>query len=558
MTNPVIVIGLDAADSMLLEKWMNAGHLQTFSQLRKQGIYGHLKTKVNYCGVPEELSSTEVLWPTFITGMQANKTGNWDMVKYNPGSYEIYCELDDSGYNYEQYPPFYALGENYKVAVFDQPYAKLSNRVNGIQVLGWGGTYPYTPSASDPPEVFADITKQYGQNPILFNDYGVWWDNAYINWEKPALKQSIEGHSAICRDLLRRESWDLFITNFNEPHTAGHDLYAFSDPEHPLYPHLSGRNDSDPVLETYKDIDRAIGEILSEAPEDAYVLCFSPHGMGLNFSDMLSQTFLPEILYRYSFPGKVAIAPGKLGETPPPIITKPVRNSWPGNVWVTLHEPNPIKKLFKTWTHKKFLQSSQYGLRSPYSTEAEATAMGWMPAMWFQPIWPQMKAFALPAFADGHIRINLKGRERDGIVTADEYETVCQELSQILYRLTDARTGKSLVKKVVRTRRSASENDPQLPDSDLIILWNEQMTDVVDSPDFGRIGPVPYFRAGSHWDRGFFMAKGPGINPGTDLLQGDIIDLPPTILKLMGAPIPEYLEGKPLITNSATPLAVEC
>ncbi|BAY17452.1 type I phosphodiesterase/nucleotide pyrophosphatase [Anabaenopsis circularis NIES-21] len=556
MKNQVIVIGLDAGDPWLLEKWMNEGHLQTFSQLREQGIYGRLNNTVEYCGHQEELTSTEALWPAFITGRRADKTGYWDIVKYYPHRYEISCELCDSGYDYETQPPFYALGDKYKVAVFDQPYANLSDRVNGVQILGWGGTYPYTPNASQPSTILPEIIQKYGKNPIIYNDNGIWWDKAYIEWEKQALKQSIAGRSAICRDLLRRDSWDLLLTNFNETHTGGHDLYAFSDPEHPLYEHLTkGNNDVDPLLETYKDIDRAIGEILTEAADNAYVLCFSPHGMGLNFSDLLSQTFLPELLYRYSFPGKVAIAPGQVGTTPPPVITKPIRNSWPGNIWTSLYEPNPIAKFFKTWTHKKFLQSSQHGLRSPYSAEAEATAMGWMPVMWFQPLWPQMKAFALPGFADGHIRINLKGRERDGIVTAEEYATVCDEISQMLYRLKDARTGKALVKKVIRTRRSATNNDPTLPDSDLVVLWHEQITDVVDSPDFGRIGPIPYFRAGSHWERGFLVAKGPGIAPNSELTTGEVVDLPPTILGLMGAPIPAHFDGKPLITASVSQIS---
>lgn len=548
---PVIAIGLDSGDGVLIEKWINEGHLQNFRKLQQEGTYGRLHHTVNYCGMPESVTSTGILWSAFITGCGANKTGYWDIIKYDPQRYDIYDPITSSD-SYHNYPPFYALGEQSKVAVFDQPYTHLCDRVNGVQILGWGGHFPYTESASHPPQLLSQITQKYGKNPVLYNDSGMWWDKKYINWQKQALKESIASRTAICKDLLHRESWDLFLINFPEAHTVGHDLYAFSDPEHPLYDYLTGgKNDVDPVLEVYKQIDRAIGEILSEVGDRAYILCFSPHGIGLNFSDMLSQTFLPEILYRYNFPGKVAIAPGKLGVAPPPMITKPVRNSWAGNVWVNLYEPNPMKKFIKTWTHKSFLKSNQYGLRSPYSQEAIEKPMAWMPSMWFQPLWPKMKAFALPAFADGSIRINLKGRERDGIVTNSEYETICDELTQILYRLQDARTGKPVVKKVVRTRRYATEDDPKLPSSDLIVLWQEQMTDVIDSPDFGRIGPVIYFRAGSHWERGFFTIKGPGITPGSHLPQGDIVDLPATILRLMGLPIPEYFDGKPLVNNLA-------
>lgn len=551
MKKPVIAIGLDAGDPELIEKWMAEGHLKTFSQLRERGAYGSIHNTVQSCGVPEEMGATETLWPAFITGCRADTTGYWDIVKYDPRTYQVSCNVKDSGYDYEKFPPFYALGDDYKVAVFDLPYASVSQNVNGTQLLGWGGTYPYNPNASSPPELYDKIIQQYGENPILFKDDGTWRQDSYIRWEIPALANSIAGHAAISQQLLKQDQWDLFIMTFNETHTAGHDLCHCSDPRHPLYPTYAHRYGSDPLLETYKNIDRAIGEILSVAPQDAYVLCFSVHGMGLNYSDLNSQTFLPEILYRFNFPSHVAIAPGDPNVPPPPVMVTFPRNSWHGQVWASLYEPNPIKKLWRTWTHKRFLRNDKHGLRSPFALLDEDVCMGWMPVMWYQNLWPKMKAFALPGFADGHIRINLKERERDGIVMVDEYDALCEELSQTLLDLKDARTGQPIVKKVVRTRQSALDNDPTLPPWDLAVLWHEQMVDVVDSPDFGRIGPIPFFRAGSHWERGFLFAQGPGITPSSKLPVCEAIDLPPTILNLMGSPIPDYFEGKVLFNSVA-------
>lgn len=546
---PIIAIGLDSGDPELLEKWMNEGHLKTFSKLRENGGYGRIHNTVNYCGIAEEMGATETLWPAFITGCRANTTGFWDIVKYDPKNYNISCDLQDSGYDYEKFPPFYALEDNYKIAIFDLPYASISQKVNGIQLLGWGGTYPYNPNASNPSELYGKIVKRYGKNPILYQDYGAWWQDSYIQWEISALADSIAKHAAIAKDFLQQDQWDLFLMTFNETHTAGHDLYHCSDPRHPLYSAYSKRYAVDPVLETYKNIDRAIGEILATAPQEAYVLCFSLHGMGLNYSDLMSQTFLSEILYRFSFPGQVAIAPGQPNTPPPPVMETFPRNSWHGQVWASLYEPNPIKRFLRTWTPKRFLKGDQHGLRSPFTLLEEDVPMSALPVMWYQSLWPKMKAFALPGFADGHIRINLKGREQNGIVTADEYDSLCEEISQVLLQLRDARTGQPVVKKVVRTRRSAMDYNATLPDSDLVALWyeNEQITDVVDSPDFGRIGPVPLFRTGSHWERGFLFAQGPGIAAKSTLPVCDTIDLPPTILNLMGAPIPDHFEGKVLL-----------
>ncbi|NEQ09767.1 MAG: nucleotide pyrophosphatase, partial [Moorea sp. SIO4E2] len=78
--------------------------------------------------------------------------------------------------------------------------------------------------------------------------------------------------------------------------------------------------------------------------------------------------------------------------------------------------------------------------------------------------------------------------------------------------------------------------------------WHECPTDVVDSPDVGRIGPITYNRPGGHRARGFLMASGPGITPGSSLPEAHPVDIAPTILTLMGAPIPDYFDGKSLVS----------
>ena len=158
-----------------------------------------------------------------------------------------------------------------------------------------------------------------------------------------------------------------------------------------------------------------------------------------------------------------------------------------------------------------------------------------------------MQAFALPSFSEGYIRINLEGREPNGIVPLESYDAVCTQITEELHKLVDPRTGKLVVDSVIRTRSSGNDTNPNLPDADLVVKWSDMAIDVVDHPSFGRIGPVPYRRTGSHRARGFMIVKGPGIEAGTTLQEGHCVDLAPTILDLMGARIPEYFDGKSLI-----------
>ncbi|MCG8366172.1 MAG: alkaline phosphatase family protein [Pseudanabaenales cyanobacterium] len=549
MKKSLIAIELDAADPVLLEDWMSQGHLANLRKLREQGTYGHL-TNIDYY-------TTETKWTTFLTGCLPNQTGYWGPLKLQADTYDV---EHGSAYDFGEYPPFYALGDDYRVAAFDLPQSTLCQQVNGPQVLAWGAHAPYTPSHSHPPQLLHDLISKYGKHPTSDRSAVVnWWKQESLTEFQQALKVGVSRRSNICRCLLQQENWDLFLTSFSETHPAGHNFCHLSQPDHPLYrDQQRGGSLGDLLLDVYEAIDQAIGEILAEAPDDAYILIFSTHGMGNNSTDLPSVLFLPEFLYRFSFPGKFALAPGKSGTTAPPMITAPKRRNrnWAREVWQLKYDHNPIKQLLKRWIPDKFQAKleqlfdspQQLDLASPQKLSKQLTPYSWQPTMWYKPLWPHMKAFALPTFGgEGFIRINLQGREPEGIVTPCEYDALCDELTQQLHRLQDARTGQPIVKKVVRTRQCAMDSDPKLPDADLVAVWRDLPTDVIDSPEWGRIGPAPYTRTGSHRLRGFLMARGPNIPAGSSLESGHAIDLAPTILKLMGAPIPEYCEGQPLL-----------
>ncbi len=550
MKKRVIAIGLDAADYRVMEKWMDQGYLKNLSQLRSQGAYGHLTNTVTYCDQVRETSITERLWANTWTGCTSNKTGYWGIEKFYPETYDMSLDIRGA-YDFKEYPPFYGLMEDRRVILFDLLSASLYDKVDGLQILGWGGHFPATDNCSSPPELLPEIIRKYGEHPVFYKDAGFWWDKEYEEWVEKGIKDAVATRSEIIRDLMKRQDWDLFLTTFGETHSAGHNFWYLSQSDHPLYDHFRKDNDpaKDPMLACYEAVDHAVGEILAEAPEDAYVFVYAVHGIAANNTDLFSLVFLPELLYRFSFPGKVALAPGKLGETLPPVITD-ASLPWPVEILKTTTLANPtlmqrlVKKLVpglfsRFWPEPQITDMSQL--------EGSSANLNWMPGMWYRSAWPQMKAFALPAFSDGHIRINLEGREKNGIVKPSEYDALCEEITQFLYRVKDARTGEPIVEEVVRTRRSPSDSDPKLPDSDLVVLWKPGVSDVIDSPDCGRIGPVVYDRTGGHYlSRGFLMAKGPGITPGSSIPDGQAVDIAPTIMNLMDVEIPSHFDGKPI------------
>lgn len=540
MSHSVVALGLDAADPVLLERWMDAGYLPNLKQLRARGAYARLSA-LDYC-------RAEASCATLLTGCHPAKHGMWTPTRFNPRDYSV----RDVSYDYSEYPPFYALGEGYRVAVFDMPQTVFSSRVNGIQVLGWGAHAPRTPSDSQPAGLFEELTSRHGAHPALNTDHlPTIGDPQAVDRLKDALLTGIQRRGAICRDLLTRERWDLFLTYFGEVHSAQHLFWHLSQPDHPLHA-IFGRAGWNPLLDVFQAVDREIGSIIATLPDDARVMIFSDHGMESNCTDLPSMVFLPEFLFRASFPGTRGLSGGRTGTRPGPMLVPSESRSWRSAVWAQKHDSNPITAFLRRRLPTVFfhytIERRLGDARLPLCPDD--CPMGSQPPMWYSPAWPRMKAFALPTFSEGYVRINLRGREAAGIVEPSDYERVCDEVVSMISEVTNARTGTPLVKRVVRTRSGPDDRDPRRPDPDLIVLWNNTPADVVDSPTLGRIGPLPFNRSGSHVHRGFLLAAGPSISGGEALRPGQALDIAPTILALMGAPIPAYCDGAPLLTPS--------
>jgi hypothetical protein len=162
----------------------------------------------------------------------------------------------------------------------------------------------------------------------------------------------------------------------------------------------------------------------------------------------------------------------------------------------------------------------------------------------YRALWPTMKAFALPTAAGGRVRINLRGRERDGVVAPEDYAAACDEVERALRACRNPRTGRPVVADVARPR-AGDPLDPAGPSADLVVEFTD-CPDALEHPEAGVVGPVPYRRTGAHTPDGFAVVAGPGVGPG-DLGERPALDLVPTLLALLGRAAPADLPGRPFL-----------
>ena len=511
MAGPVVAIGLDAADPELVERWAADGHLPNLARLRAAGAYGRLENIDRY--------RAETPWTTFLAGVRPDRTDYWGRVEFDPRNYRVF---ESGTYDFEEFPPFYALGGGARICAFDLPHGLASSSVEGLQAFVWGDLAPRGPAHSRPARLMNDLLNRYGSHPAVGNDFANIYDGAALDRLAADLQVGLKRRTAICRDLLQRERWDLFLAAISEPHAAGH-IFWHTDMPHPLS-RLAGARTGTSLLDVYRATDQSLGDILAAAPDDATIVVFSLYGMVADCLDVTSMLVLPELLYRWSFPGRAALAPGGAGAPPP--ASADYRQHWSREVW-RLRDPE-----------------GSVELDSPDEQDERGLSLAWQPANWYGPCWPGMKAFALPSYSDGCVRVNLAGREARGRVAPEDYDAVLDEVTEVLMALRDGRGGGPVTERVIRTRRAPDDADRGRPDADLVVIWRESaVTDVFDSPTLGRIGPVPFYRAGSHRSLGFVAITGPGVTAGSELPDRPAEDLPPTILALMGQPVPARLDG---------------
>ena len=142
----------------------------------------------------------------------------------------------------------------------------------------------------------------------------------------------------------------------------------------------------------------------------------------------------------------------------------------------------------------------------------------------------------------------MRGREPQGIVESGrEYHDVLERVEADLRELEDPLTGESVVRAIHRTEQLFGGSLPsQLPD--LFVEWEPTpmfRSQVVHPRGTLRQDPPAYFRDSYHSLDGVAIFSGPGIRASRAPVALDLLDLAPTLLTLLDAPVPRDMVGAP-------------
>jgi predicted AlkP superfamily phosphohydrolase/phosphomutase len=162
--------------------------------------------------------------------------------------------------------------------------------------------------------------------------------------------------------------------------------------------------------------------------------------------------------------------------------------------------------------------------------------------------WSKTRAYALGL---GNVYINLKGREREGIVEpGEEYAKLCEELKRELPRMVDPDTGERPVFAVYTRDELYKGYDPDLtPD---LRVTNTPGYRVSWQTSLGG-APEALLELNEKAWSGDHCSMDPSFVPGMFFSNRkvtkapDMLDMAPSVLELLGVPRPADLEGKAIV-----------
>jgi predicted AlkP superfamily phosphohydrolase/phosphomutase len=517
----LVMLGIDAANPALLERWAADGTLPNLAALIARGVVAHTEGVEGFF-----VGST---WPTMYTGTSPASHGVHYLLQLVPGTYRLHWVANAEFVRRQAF--WTALSRaGRRVAVLDVPLTRMEHDLNGVQVVEWGGHDSLYGFRATPDDLASSLRARHGDHPLGGScDRSNRTAEDYANFVG-LLEAGVQRKAAWTAELLARGGWDLFIQVFTESHCAGHQCWHLHDPHHPAHDAAFVAAYGDPLRRVYCAIDAAIGEVLAQAGE-ARVIVFTAHGMAHRYG---AQFLLRDILVRLGV--TVPDAPAGAGTDSGGRARRISR-------WVWHRLPESVRRSIQPLRRIGGRATSSAARTPSLRVDVERSRC-----------FPVGNGLAV-----GGIRLNLAGREPNGVLepgaVADEF---CAQLSAELIDLVDDRTGRPLVRRVVRTSALyAGDRIDALPD--LLVEWDDATpleSAALGDPSRGRLrarsdtigvveGVNDYARTGEHRPGGWMVAAGPGIAAGSLDRTVSLLDLAPTACAMLGVEI-DHVDGRPI------------
>jgi predicted AlkP superfamily phosphohydrolase/phosphomutase len=508
----VFVLGLDGATWDLLDPLLQDGLLPNMARLREQGSSGSLRS------VFPPLSP--VAWTGVMTGKNSGKHGIFEFLEH--GHNPLLGRVNSSRAIQSELLWEIAAKYGKKTVAGGVPLsypARPAGRFPGF-FLGDFLSPADAPDFASDPGIFAELEKVVGP-------YQPWSTSIHDGGNEAVVLADLHAflaqHLKTVRFLMNRCEWDLFIFDLMATDRLQHELWHVWDLTHRA---ARGRERAlealqPKLIEFWQALDRGIGEIEADLPSDASLLLISDHGFG------------------------------------------PIEQYVNFNVWLLEHGFIALEDSFyvkqKHWFYRRgatpewiYGVMSRLGLGNHRVSRFRGKQEGLMDRLGESLFlsrrhidWSRTRAYAQGNF--GQIFLNLKGRQPDGCVAAEDARPLIEELKTGLLAIPHPETGEPLVEHVYEREELYDGPHAGLA-PDLTVVLTDWKYRTIGLHDFttNRLITPSFGPTGDHRLEGILIAAGPAFLTGAEPRNAALLDVAPTVLHLLGVPVPDDMDGRVL------------
>jgi predicted AlkP superfamily phosphohydrolase/phosphomutase len=403
-----------------------------------------------------------------------------------------------------------------RVGVMGVPLTYPPEPVNGFLITGLL-TPPGSRDFTYPPELLGELNSELGE-------YRLRHDEKYRKSDPlPFLREqqrNLQNNTRAALYLMTAKPWDFFMVHFLGTDRIQHEFWHVLDPQHPQHDPAERERLGDVIRDFFGRVDASLAQLLDQLDEGTVVIVMSDHGFGpvtkfVNLNTWLLQqgflrlkrtpgTILRHLVFRLGFNYSV------LGQ-------------WVLKLGFGRRAKEMGRARREQWQRRLFLSLNDVD-------------------------WRRTSVYSMGNF--GQLYLNLAGREPQGSVRPGaEAEAVLADVTRCLETLVDRETGAPIIEEILRPAEIYVGPHAGRA-ADLLFLTRNMEYKAMGLSDFSspRVFEPVYGTTGHHRMNGILICHGPGIvREGAQLQDAHIEDLAPTILYLMGQPIPPEMDGRVLL-----------
>lgn len=510
MISKTLFVGLDAACWQYVGPLLEAGRLPALRRLMDGGTWGTMQSTLP--------ALTPTAWASIITGKNPGKHGVYDMLQHLPGTYDF----RPTSAAVRAGTPFWERlnRQGIRVGVVNAPFTYPPDEIDGFVVCGFGAPESAADMAA-PAEALSWIQRNFSsytsRGRLKDLRKSVSLDELLVG-EREHQRQQVQ----IATELARLYEVEVLVINLMLLDHVNHYAQHYGQIEQAIC-----------------DTDRDLAYLLANfEPEN--VLLFSDHGSRRVAGDFLLRQWLVDAGYmalqrrpaaeQGAALHTVLVQQSRLQGQPPGWREKAGRRlrqgilqtlpeAMTGTLWEQIEKSLPFARQYVDFGEELDFGHTRLFHGSTYS---------------------------------GNVYLNMGGREPLGVIAPEARATLQAELAEKLARLTGP-DGEQPLFSGVYTSEELYHGPAAVYAPDLVLdgyetPWNAKITSpgLVSGPVQRRYFLAEQGDAGWHSKDGIFVFAGPAFGRGAAGWEGQVMDLPATLLYHYDVPVPDDYDGRVL------------